>query len=185
MCQDITKLFIKNELKLEEVEGKRVIEIGSKNENGEIRPDVLSFNPGEYVGIDIIKGEGVDIICDAEEMLDRFGKEGFDIGVTSDTLEHVVNWKKIISNMKNICRPNGIIFIAVPSIGSCYHPFPVDNWRYEMSDLEYIFSDCEILLKQFYPESPECIFKIKKPENFKEINLEDYKLYNINENKRI
>jgi hypothetical protein len=64
MCNLACIDFLKNELKPEDVHGKSVFEVGSYNENGSVRPFVESLKPKEYVGSDIKKGPGVDVVCD-------------------------------------------------------------------------------------------------------------------------
>ena len=97
----------------DEIRGKTVIEVGSYDVNGSLRYIVELLEPAKYIGVDIVKGPGVDIICPAENLVERFGKESFDVVISTCTLEHVRNWKKAISNMKNICRPKGIFLVRI------------------------------------------------------------------------
>ena len=63
--------YIKNFFNLiskpEFFKGKVVLEIGSRNVNGSLRNIIKNYEPLSYTGIDIIDGEGVDIVCDANE----------------------------------------------------------------------------------------------------------------------
>jgi SAM-dependent methyltransferase len=129
----------------QDVAGKRVLEIGSLDINGSARKCVEFWQPAEYVGVDIKEGPGVDLVCDAEKLIDIFSEESFDVVFSTELLEHVLNPKTVISNMKRLCKRNGTILLTTRSYGFVFHPFPYDFWRFELSDMQSIFSDCEII----------------------------------------
>ncbi len=185
MCnEDCINWGAKN-LTEEEIKGKRVIEIGSYDVNGSLRKNVELHNPGEYIGIDIVKGPGVDIICPCEKLVQKFGKNSFDIVISTCSIEHIQDWIESISNIKNICKTNGIILIIVPSDWP-YHEYPYDFWRYKKEDIKNIFSECDILKLDEDVKTPSLVYvKIRKPKEFCEKNLSKYKLYSIIFNKRI
>ena len=178
-------MFAIRNLSRDEVEGKRVIEFGSLDVNGSLRPFIELLKPAEYVGIDIEKGPGVDIVCNAEDALERFGEESFDVVISTELLEHVKDWRKVVSNMKSICSPNGVILITTRSRGLHYHAAPYDFWRYELLDIQHIFSDCDIEKLEKDRESPGVLAKTRKPRKFVETDLSSYELFSIVENKRI
>jgi 2-polyprenyl-3-methyl-5-hydroxy-6-metoxy-1,4-benzoquinol methylase len=167
----IIKLGIKN-LGREEIYSKKVIEVGSYNVNGSLKPYIETLGPSKYVGVDIAKGPGVDRICTAEKLVKEFGIESFDVVVATEVLEHVRDWREAVSNIKKVCKKGGFILISAPSKGILYHGYPNDFWRYEIKDIES------------YPMVPGAFLKgsflkCKKPKNFKENNLSDYCLYSI------
>lgn len=184
MCNVHGVIFATLNLKQEEVMGKRIIEVGALNVNGSVRPILEQYKPKQYVGVDLVKGPGVDIICNAENLLEKFSKNSCDILVSTELLEHVKDWRKTVSNFKNVVKPGGIILLTTRSIGFQYHAFPFDFWRYQIEDFQNIFSDC---ILQSIAKDPEIgIFaKIIKPENFVEKDLSDYELYSIVTKKRI
>jgi len=96
-----------------------------------------------------------------------------------ETLEHIEHWQLAISNFKNICKPNGTILLTTVSKGYGKHDYPSDYWRYEISDLEYMFSDCVIEKTEGNDRNHTVFIKVRKPVDFIEINLSDYKLYRI------
>lgn len=186
MCNSACIAFGVRHLTIEEIRGKKVIEVGSCDVNGSLRPIIESWaKPSKYVGVDIEKGLGVDVICSADEIVDHFGKETFEIVISTELLEHVRNWKKVISNLKQICKTNGCILITTRSYGFAYHAYPYDLWRYELEDIRQIFSDCKILALEKDPLTPGVFFKVQKTESFLEKELTDFALYNITLNKRI
>lgn len=66
-----------------------MIEVGSLNVNGSLRPLLGSFKPNLYVGTDIVKGPGVDVVCKAEDLLRTFPKSSFDVLISTELMEHV------------------------------------------------------------------------------------------------
>jgi len=183
MCNAYCIAFGAINLKPEEIKGKRVIEVGSYDVNGSLRSLVESYYPAEYIGVDIVEGPGVDIICKAEDILERFGKESFDIVIATELLEHILDWRESIHHIKNICKTGGIILITTRSYGHPYHGHPYDFWRYELEDMKHIFSDC--LIEKLEKDPANGVFvKVKKNHDFVEKDLADYKLYSILLNKR-
>ena len=183
MCNQSCILFGRDFLGREEIQGKRVLEVGSIDINGNLRSTVMVLGPREYIGVDIEAGKGVDIVCGAEDILERFGKESFDAVISTEMLEHVRDWKRVVSNIKNIVRPGGIILLTTRSRGFKYHGFPFDFWRFEDEDMKNIFSDFEIQAVQRDGEMPGIMIKAKKPMQFREKDLSAYALYSIVTNK--
>ena len=184
MCNKACIEFGQAYLKEKDVQGKKVIEIGSYDINGSLRSIVESMNPQSYLGVDIVKGPGVDEICTVEDLIDHFGKECFDLVISTELLEHVLNWRKAISTMKNLLRPNGVLLITTRSIGFGYHGWPFDFWRYEVNDLRILLSDLLIETVEPDPLRPGVFIKARKPESFIEHDLTSYKLYSILKSKR-
>jgi len=185
MCHKSCINFGQKNLSVDEIKEKRVIDIGSYNVNGSLKKTVKALYPAEYIGVDIEEGPDVDIVCDAENLAKKFGKESFDVVISTEMLEHVRDWKKVISNIKKICKSEGIILLTTRSYGFDYHAYPYDYWRYEVKDMENIFSDCEILTINDDDEKNGVLVKVKKPENFIEKDLSNYELYSIVANKRV
>lgn len=171
--------FFRTYLKEAEIQGKRVLEVGSRNVNGSVRGDVMKLQPLEYIGCDIELGNNVDIICDACHLTEFFGKESFDVIISTEMLEHVEDWQIAVSNIKQVCRPNGLIMISTRSIGFHVHDYPGDFWRYEMKDIPLIFEDCDLKLLIRDEPNKGVLFKALKPVKFQEKDLSDYQLYSI------
>jgi SAM-dependent methyltransferase len=179
MCHVTCVIFGVLNLTKEDIKGKKVIEIGSYDVNGSLRSYFESLEPQEYVGIDIEEGPCVDMICKAEEVLDKFGPGSFDVIISTELIEHVEDWQNVITNIKEICKEGGIILITTRSYGFPYHPSPTDFWRYEKEDLEEIFADFTILALEVDKEFPGVFIKAKKPKKFVAKDLSNYKLYNM------
>jgi SAM-dependent methyltransferase len=165
--------FVQSHLTRAEVEGKSVVEVGSLNVNGTVRDYVMSLGPAEYVGIDIRAGDGVDEVCDVADLVRRFGRERFDVVISTETLEHVEDWKSGITNMKNVCVTGGILLLTAASRGFPFHQFPGDFWRFEVEDMKRIFSDFDVEVIEPDPVGTGVFVKVRKPVGFRERDLSD------------
>lgn len=166
--------FCKKNILEEEIEKKSILEIGAYNVNGSMRDVILAYNPSKYIGTDIRMGKGVDIICSAENILEVYEKESFDFIICTETLEHIKKWQKAISNIKNVCVPEGIILLTTRSKGFPYHEYPNDYWRFEISDMENIFFDCKIKIIENDQQIPGVFIKVKKPLDYLEKDIFNY-----------
>ena len=184
MCSVTCLNFAIRNLARADVAGRRVLEVGCRDVNGSVRPLVATLEPAEYVGVDIEGGPGVDVICSMEELEAKFGRESFDVVITTEVLEHVRPWRAAVSNLKAVCRPSGTILLTTRSLGFAYHAFPHDYWRYELGDMRALFADCHILSLESDPTDPGVFIKVRKPATFKEAELGNYELYSIVLNRR-
>jgi SAM-dependent methyltransferase len=179
MCNSACIQFVKKNLKESDITGKSVIEVGSLDINGTLRPIVEVYKPALYTGVDLFNGPGVDIVCDAKELIDIFGQERFDLLISTEMVEHVLDWKKIITNFKNILKPSGVLLITTRSKGFFYHGYPYDFWRYELEDMKEIFSDFEIISLEKDLEAPGIFMVARKPVFFVENDLSPLSLYSM------
>jgi len=179
MCDRSCIQFAKLNIKEEEVKGKSVIEVGSLDVNGSVRPIVEAFTPSCYVGVDIQMGPGVDEICDANKLLERFGPNSFEVLISTELLEHVRNWRRVISNFKSILTPSGVLLISTRSRGFVYHGYPFDYWRFEISDMEKIFTDFRIEKIEKDIMLPGLLLKAVKPTCFIENDTKDIHIYSV------
>lgn len=179
MCNVAGIVFVASRLLPEDIESKRVLEVGSYDHNGAVRPVVSARNPAEYIGVDIEPGPGVDQVCDIACLVERFGEESFDLVLCTEVLEHVEDWRAAISNLKRVCKAGGIILLTTRSLGFQYHGYPHDFWRFEVDDMERIFADFEIMELQKDRQDPGVFLKARKPGDYEECDLADISLYHI------
>jgi len=170
-----------------EAAGSAVLEVGSCDVNGSIRPLIEDRKPRRYVGVDIGPGPGVDEVCPSEALIEQFGAGSFDVVVSTEMLEHVVDWRAVITNMKGVLRPGGRLLITTRSRGFPYHAWPVDTWRYELDDLKQIFSDFEItgLTPDPDPERPGVFLTARRPVNYQPTDISHVALFSMMQQRRI
>ncbi len=163
-----------------EFNGKRVLEVGSKFVNGSVRPLIERFcKPREYIGVDIEPGKYVDVVLPAERLVDYFGPESFDVVISTEVVEHVLDWRLVISNIKVVLRRGGFIYLTTRSRGFPYHAHPHDYWRYEPSDMVRIFRDFEITRLEADWEGPGVFLKARKPLDWRPADLSGVALYSV------
>ena len=179
MCSSWDLETVKRSLTGADVKGKRVLEVGSLDVNGSVRGDIMALGPAEYVGIDIRPGPGVDVLCDAGDLVAQFGEGAFDVVVSTELLEHARDWRRVISNIKRVTAPGGVMIVSTRSYGVDFHRRPFDYWRYEKEDFQEIFSDVLVEDLVLDPTDPGLLIKARKPAPFVERNLAGLALYSI------
>lgn len=176
--------FLKAHLSRIEVEGKRILEVGSRDFNGSPRPIVTALGPKDYLGVDGQLGVGVDVGCSATNLERVFGVESFDILISTEMLEHVEDWRPVVSQLKRVVKEGGLLLITTRSPGFPYHPFPIDVWRYTKDDFRSVFSDMEILALEDDPQVPGVFLKARKPSGFTEKKLAGVEVHRLKQPKR-
>ena len=109
-------------------------------------------------------GPGVDEVVAAEGLIARYGRESFDVVITTEMVEHTRDWPTVMSNLKGILRPGGLLLLTTRSKGFKYHAYPYDFWRYEPADLRAIFSDLEIITIEQDTDAPGVFMLASRPE---------------------
>jgi len=139
--------FLARALSLDEVTGGHVLEVGSFNVNGTARKVIEPMSPLSYTGVDVRPGLGVDVVLDACDLFGKYGADAFDVVVSTEMLEHVMDWRGALVNMQVVCRPGGVLVLTVRGPGFPYHEppdyhrftkerlvaeFPPGKWQIEM-----------------------------------------------------
>jgi SAM-dependent methyltransferase len=168
--------FGQSQLGAAECAGKRVLEVGARNVNGSLRQHVSQFGPSSYVGIDPLDGPGVQVVMTVQQAAQRWGRDQFELIICTSTLEHVEDWRGAVSAMKRLCKPGGTILLTVPGPAAMYHGEPEDFWRFTQSDMYAIWRDCELLACEPDPIWDGAMVKIRKPEDFREVDLTAYEV---------
>jgi GT2 family glycosyltransferase len=137
MCNQWCLEFASDSLPLLQ-KSARVLEVGSRNVNGSVR-EVLSGLAGEYIGVDLFDGPGVDVVCNVTALTDTFASQSFDLVVSTEMLEHCLNWQDALYQMASVLRQGGLLLITTRSPGFELHDYPADHWRFSYGDFERIF----------------------------------------------
>lgn len=84
----------------------RVLEVGSRDENGTVR---MLFEGGTYIGVDWREGPGVDVVSLAHEMQ---VPGPFDTVISSSLLEHDPFWEQSLAAMVAELAPTGSLLLS-------------------------------------------------------------------------
>lgn len=162
MCNEAVIAFARRVITVAEVEGRRVLEVGSYDTTGSVRPSISAMRPASYVGVDIVPGPRVDLICDVRDLERRFGTEKFDVVIATEIVEHVRDWRSAWSNMKAVLRPGGLLVVTTRSRGFPFHFGPFDYWRYELEDMPKIAADMDLVALENDPMAPGVLMAARK-----------------------
>jgi SAM-dependent methyltransferase len=150
--------FFNNRLSPHDVGSKDVLEVGSYDANGSIRPTIVALGPALYVGSDMRHGPGVDVVADISTA--HLGL--FDVVCSAGTLEHMEDWRGCITSMKRHVKPGGLLLLTTVSPGFPLHDYPSDYWRFTLADMANIFRDSHFLVLAPDPEVPGVFVKVMR-----------------------
>jgi hypothetical protein len=171
MCHPSVLVFVPTCLSRSEVEGKRVLEVGSYDVNGSVRPLIEEYLPASYLGVDMAPGPRVDEVVDCTGLVDRFGEGAFDVVISTEMLEHVADWQASLYNLLMMVADGGLLVVTTRSAGFPYHPHPEDNWRYSVDAFARLLklAGFETLtgIADPDPYSPGIFWKARKPHGWR------------------
>jgi len=99
------------------VAGGRVLEVGAYDVNGSVRQ--LFAAAGEYVGVDLTPGPGVDLVAFGHEV--DHPDAAYDATVSAECFEHDPHWRDTFGNMVRLTRPGGLVAVTCASRGRPEH----------------------------------------------------------------
>jgi SAM-dependent methyltransferase len=128
MMRKIIKRFVKLAAETLPSEGP-IYEFGSFQVPGQEKlSDLRSLFPGkEFIGADMRKGKGVDVILDLHNI--DLADETAGVVLVLDTLEHVEYPRKAIEEVYRILKPGGILILSSVMFFPI-HSYPFDYWRF-------------------------------------------------------
>lgn len=161
MCNEACVLFVARYLDRSAVENRSVVELGAGGVG--LRPLLRAWSPRRYVGVDIAPGPNIDVVSRAEDLLEVLPAGEFDVVLSTEMLEHVLDWRKVVSNIKALCAPGGRVVLTTRSAGYPYHGAPWDFWRYEVADMRDIFADFTIQAVESDAQEPGVFLSASRP----------------------
>ena len=125
--------FVARIARPEMIAGKSVLEVGSQNINGSVRPTLEALGPKSYFGIDLMPGPGVDEAISVEGWRARcLALPAYDVVVSCEMLEHAQDWVSAFSACCALARETLILTARGP--GFPYHN-PPDYHRFRPIDM--------------------------------------------------
>jgi hypothetical protein len=113
-----------------DVHGKIVIEAGAYDVNGSVRPYVESLRPASYTATDMRSGPGVDLECDAADLLGLLGCGG--VVIALEMMEHAQDWRAAMRGLVDATAPGGVLVLTTRSAGFPLHGYPDDHNRFSV-----------------------------------------------------
>lgn len=130
-------------------------------------------------------GKFVDVVLDAERLVNHFAANVFDVVICCEMVEYVENWQLIFANLKRVLKPTGLMLLTTVMPGFPFHEFPSDYWRYERSDMNKIFSDFQVLTIETDSDIHGIYVKALKPEIWQPNNLDGIQLYSMERERKL
>jgi len=137
-------IFIKENLN--KFEGP-YLEIGSRDYgNTQDVRSLVSKEEGDYVGIDMSEGKGVDHVLDLtlpiEEIDKVLGEKRFGTIICLSVLEHCDNPFKMCENISKLLKQGGRVYISAP-FAWMFHGYPSDYWRFTHEGIKKLLPELD------------------------------------------
>lgn len=133
------------------------LEVGSCDVNGSVR----GLFTGQYVGVDIAPGPGVDDVYDGEWL--PFERETFDCVISTEMFEHARRFWITGKEMVRVLKRGGWLILSARGNGFGRHN-PPDRWRFMPGTLTEFFGDFGLVcMEQDDPQVPGVFILGRKP----------------------
>jgi len=113
---------------------KFVLDIGSLDINGNNQE---FFENCGYIGVDLVYGKNVDIVCKGHEL--ALPDATFDVVISTETFEHDPFYPQTLRNMYRLLKPGGLFIFTCATTGRPEH----GTKRTTPEDAPFIASDPE------------------------------------------
>ena len=122
------------------------IDVGSYNVNGSLEPMVRS-HWHKYIGIDIRKGPGVDLVMNDPYTLPIDYQ--VPLVVSCSCLEHCINPWRLMQDVYRIMAPGALVILCAP-FNWQFHPHPNDYYRYTYEGLAALCTEVGLEVIEAY-----------------------------------
>jgi len=167
--------WARSAIREEEIRDKTVLEVGSYNVNGTLKTLLSEFKPLSWTGVDQNAGPNVDVAIRAEELVNFFGPNQFDVVVCTEMLEHAEDWRSVVRNLLGMLTPGGLLILTARGPGMVYHADEEhgygDYWRFTIEDIVQIFGNTMLEILQQDWELPGFFLKTRKPRDLEDIEV--------------
>ncbi|MCH8829070.1 MAG: methyltransferase domain-containing protein [Planctomycetes bacterium] len=118
------------------------LEVGSKNYGSTQDLRSLFSGKGDYTGVDLELGAGVDVVLDMSGDFQTIERtlEGRRFGTVFcfSVLEHCKQPFRMAENLTRLLKPDGRLCVSVPFVWQ-FHGYPSDYWRFTHEGVKQLF----------------------------------------------
>lgn len=137
-----TKSFVERFLNETKQPFNKVLDVGSRSVDNQ--PTLKNiFGNTSYIGLDMIKGNNVDVVLNSHNLMSKFTAESFDLIMCFDMLEHDDKFWITVENIKWALQSKGWFLVGVPSLNMGEHDYPHDYWRFMPQGVEKLLEGFE------------------------------------------
>jgi len=122
----------------EQAPAPSILEIGSRNVTGVTRRNLFA-HCADYVGFDVVAGEGVDIVGDAHRLSKCFPAARFDFVYAISVFEHLLFPWKVVLEINKVLKPEGYVYVSTHPVWP-EHEMPWDFWRFPHNGFHALFN---------------------------------------------
>jgi len=115
-----------------------ILEIGSRNVSGITRRGLFPHCE-DYVGFDVLAGDGVDMVGDAHRLSESCPLEHFDFVYSMSVFEHLLFPWKVVLEINKIMKTGGYMFLSTHPVWPT-HELPWDFWRFPCNGFQALFN---------------------------------------------
>lgn len=127
---------------------QNILEIGSKN-YGNAQPFRKILNYDEYIGVDLVEGDGVDLVVNLEDGLGPLESKKFDLIILCSIIEHSKRPWRLAENICSLISEHGMVYSSHPWVWR-YHKYPDDYFRFSPQGIKEIFHPLQFWLDPLY-----------------------------------
>jgi len=123
-----------------QLDAPRVLELGTARFDptlSSMHPELVP-NAAEYLGLDIVAGEDVDIVADVHRLSEKVGEESFDVIISCSSFEHFKYPQLAAHELMKTLKIGGVIFIQTHQ-SFPLHAAPNDYYRFSREALASLF----------------------------------------------
>jgi FkbM family methyltransferase len=133
----------------------RVLDYGSRVVSKQLlrHRDLLTGYDIDYVGVDVGKGDNVDIVMKELYSVD-IPDRSVDIIMCGQVFEHVPFFWASFLEMSRMLKVGGMIFLTAPSRGHT-HAHPYDCWRFYQDGYKALAAFADLRLVEYRTDFPE------------------------------
>ena len=142
---------------------RAALEVGSFDVNGSPRKHFT----GEYVGVDLRDGPGVDKVADAERL--PWSEGIWPVVLCCEMLEHALRPHRVVAELARVCAAGGWVLASARGFDEfgCWrhHGHPDDHYRYSREAFRVLFADAalDVVELEADPIGPGWLLAARKP----------------------